>query len=354
MSGIEQLLMPSTYVKLMTQASPDPRRVLRGTGLAVAEVLNGDAPIRVWQQLMSARNSAAMMQRADWHLAWVARVAEHFHGPVTAAWLSAPTLGAGLDVFIKYIPMRIPYLAWRSEIDRRVFRCELRPLMDLGDLAPLLQEIPLLTLVEYIKRLRTGSLDGLRLEFSHAPLAPLDHYQKRLRCEIRFGMSRCALVVPRAWRDLANAGYDDVLWNAALRRCDAALLEHPDAATVGVVTRALFDSFERAWGRRTPPTLEDMAVHLHLSIRTLNRRLRAAASTYQQLVDDVRKERSRELLADGKRRIGDIAGDLGFQDPASFGRAFKRWYGTTPGRYRRGPDKHARPRRKNAAAGRGD
>jgi AraC-like DNA-binding protein len=327
----------------MTQASSDPARVLHGTGLSVDAVMAGDAPIRVWQQLICARNSAAMMRRADWHLAWVARLAEHFHGPITAAWLSAPTLGAGIDVFIKYVPMRIPYLAWRTRLGERHFRCEVRPLMDLGDLSPLLQEIPLLTLIEYIKRLRPGHLDGVTLELAHAPLAAVEHYQKRLRCDVQFGAARCALSIPRAWRELPNPGYDEAMWGAALRRCEGALLEHPDAATIGVVTRALFDSFEQAWGRRTPPTLEDMAAHLHISVRTLNRRLRAAATTYQQLVDDVRKQRARELLADAKRRLGDIAGELGFQDPASFGRSFKRWYGSTPGQYRRRQAAGARP-----------
>ncbi|MEX2482789.1 MAG: helix-turn-helix domain-containing protein [Gammaproteobacteria bacterium] len=44
---------------------------------------------------------------------------------------------------------------------------------------------------------------------------------------------------------------------------------------------------------------------------------------------------AREFLANPRQRIGDIAIDLGFRNPTSFVRSFKRWYGATPGRYRR-------------------
>ena len=44
--------------------------------------------------------------------------------------------------------------------------------------------------------------------------------------------------------------------------------------------------------------------------------------------------RAKELLANEDYRIYDVAHELGFQDPASFGRSFKRWFGMTPGAYR--------------------
>lgn len=337
MSGIEQLLMPNTYVKLMARASPDPQAMLAGTGLTLADIQSGDAPIRVWQQLACARNSKAMMHRDGWHLAWVARVAERFHGPITSAWLCAPTLGEGLDVFIRYISSRLPYLACRGELGPQRYRCEVRALIDLGDLAPLLLEIPLLTIIEYIRRVFISDVDELELELPGAPLADPVHYRQRLRCSPRFETRRAVLDVPRAWRELANPGYDEHLWTAALRRCEAALPEESNAVLVNAIAQHLQNCFEQPDAGRVPPTLRDMAQKLHLSVRTLNRRLQAASTTYQDLLDDVRRQRAGELLVERRHRVGDIAAALGYRDPASFGRAFKRWYGTTPGRYRRAP-----------------
>jgi len=327
--------MPNTYVKLMAQTSPDPARMLAGTGLSVADVIEGDAAIAVWQQLICTRNSAALMQRPDWHLAWVLRVAERFHGPITAAWLSAPTLGDGLDVFIRYVPTRIPYLRWNTRRDTDDWHVELRAQMDLGDIAALLIEVPLLTLGSYLRTLQGGKLDGVRFEFPHPPLTALAAYQRVFPGTFAFDAERAALVVPQACRALPNPGYDEVLWTTALRRCEASAQEHAGTVIIGQVMEALHDSLERPHAGRTPPTLAELATRLHVSVSTLNRRLREAATSYQALVDDVRRQRARELLANPRQRIGDIALDLGFQDPTSFVRSFKRWYGATPGRYRR-------------------
>ncbi|MEX2480940.1 MAG: AraC family transcriptional regulator ligand-binding domain-containing protein, partial [Gammaproteobacteria bacterium] len=293
MSAIAQLPMPNTYVKLMAQTSPDPGRMLAGTGLSVSAVLEGDAAIMVWQQLACARNSAAMMQRQDWHLAWVLRVAERFHGPITAAWLSAPTLGDGLDVFIRYVPTRIPYLRWNTRLDDDTWQVELRAQMDLDDIAPLLIEVPLLTLGSYLRTLQGGKVDGVRFEFPHAPLTDITAYQRDFPGTFEFAARRAALSVPLACRALPNPGYDEVLWTTALRRCEASAQEHAGAALIGQVMQVLHDSLEHPHGGRTPPTLADMAAQLHVSISTLNRRLRDAATSYQALVDDVRRQRAR-------------------------------------------------------------
>ncbi|MEQ8496719.1 MAG: AraC family transcriptional regulator ligand-binding domain-containing protein [Gammaproteobacteria bacterium] len=335
MSAIAQLPMPNTYVKLMAQASSDPARLLAGSGLTPAEVLEGDSAIAVWQQLVCARNSAAMMARPDWHLAWVLRVAERFHGPITAAWLSAPTLGDGFDVFIRYVPTRIPYLRWSTRTVADAWQVELRALMDLGDIGPLLLEVPLLTLGSYMRTLQGGRFDEVRFEFPHAPLTAIADYERVFPGVFEFGAARAAMVMPNGYRALPNPGYDEVLWTTALRRCEASAQEHAGAALVSQVMEALYDSLEHPWGGRTPPTLAEMAAHLHVSVSTLNRRLRDAATSYQALVDDVRRQRARELLANPRERVGDVAAALGFLDATSFVRSFRRWYGTTPGRYRR-------------------
>ncbi|MCR9217014.1 MAG: chloride channel protein [bacterium] len=170
---------------------------------------------------------------------------------------------------------------------------------------------------------------------THAPLTAIADYQRVFPAAFAFSARRAAMIMPSRYRALPNPGYDDVLWTTALRRCEASAQEHAGAALISQVIEALHDSLEHPWGGRTPPTLAEMAAHLHVSLSTLNRRLRGAATSYQALVDDVRRQRARELLANPRQRVGDIAAALGFLDPTSFVRSFRRWYGTTPGRYRR-------------------
>ena len=82
-------------------------------------------------------------------------------------------------------------------------------------------------------------------------------------------------------------------------------------------------------------TEEDAAAHLHMSARTLQRKLGEAELTYQQLVDDTRKDLAMRYIADPARSLIDITFSLGFSQPSAFTRAFKRWSGLTPREYRR-------------------
>jgi AraC-like DNA-binding protein len=69
----------------------------------------------------------------------------------------------------------------------------------------------------------------------------------------------------------------------------------------------------------------------------LDRRLSAAGTTFQQVLDHVRCVVAKELLEDSRMTISDISGALGYTADVSFIRAFRRWTGTTPGAWRKSP-----------------
>jgi AraC-like DNA-binding protein len=71
-----------------------------------------------------------------------------------------------------------------------------------------------------------------------------------------------------------------------------------------------------------------------MSPRTLQRRLEAAGTTYQELLDEVRRQSARRLLANTNLDAGEVAFLLGFEELNSFTRAFHAWEGTTPTRWR--------------------
>ncbi len=84
------------------------------------------------------------------------------------------------------------------------------------------------------------------------------------------------------------------------------------------------------------PTLEDMANCLHLSPRTLCRRLSEHDTSYQALLNEVRKQRALEYLTGRRWSVEKVANQLGFSDASNFRRAFKQWTGLTPGAVRDG------------------
>ena len=78
----------------------------------------------------------------------------------------------------------------------------------------------------------------------------------------------------------------------------------------------------------------DLARALHVSVRTLQRRLDDEGTTYQQLLSRVRRDLAEGYLREDRHSLSEITYLLGFSDQANFGRAFKRWTGKTPTEYR--------------------
>jgi AraC-like DNA-binding protein len=100
------------------------------------------------------------------------------------------------------------------------------------------------------------------------------------------------------------------------------------------------------------PAVEKIAKSLGMSPRTLQRRLEELGTTYQVLLDDVRRRSARRLLTSTDLDATEVAFLLGFEEVNSFTRAFHGWEGTTPTRWRasklRRPNR-ALPRRERVA-----
>jgi AraC-like DNA-binding protein len=80
--------------------------------------------------------------------------------------------------------------------------------------------------------------------------------------------------------------------------------------------------------------LPDVAEQLGQTTRTLQRKLKEAGSSFQEVLDQTRRELAEHYLAQVELSITDIAYMLGFQEQSSFNHAFKDWTGLNPGAFR--------------------
>jgi AraC-like DNA-binding protein len=81
--------------------------------------------------------------------------------------------------------------------------------------------------------------------------------------------------------------------------------------------------------------LGSIAARLGVSPQSLQRKLRAGGTTFSEMLQDAKKEKAMEQLLQTHRSIGDISAELGFSNPNSFSRAFKKWVGQSPREYRK-------------------
>ncbi len=171
----------------------------------------------------------------------------------------------------------------------------------------------------------------VRVQFSHARLGPQALYQEVFQAEVDFNQAFCGLQLDNAVLDLALPQADTQL--AALHRAYAAarlatLSDAPD-----------FLSQLRHWLganlAKGVPERSLAAQHFQLSDRVLARRLQALGISYTQLLDEVRKDKACQAVADTDEAFAHIAETLGFSEASAFNRAFKRWTGHKPGEWRR-------------------
>ena len=131
-------------------------------------------------------------------------------------------------------------------------------------------------------------------------------------------------------------------WSLPLRRRDPVLRQILEARADDVLGRlparaGLAREVQRALASRgagSDMRIEVLARQLAMSPRTLQRRLAAEQVSYQELLDDARKEAAARYLGESTLAICEVAYLVGYSEPAPFHRAFKRWYGMTPENFR--------------------
>ena len=83
------------------------------------------------------------------------------------------------------------------------------------------------------------------------------------------------------------------------------------------------------------PTKAEVANRLRISERTLTRKLTLQGTSYHDILAEHRKVRAKSFLLNSNLGLSEIAVRLGYSDAGNFGKAFKRWYGVSPGEYRK-------------------
>lgn len=146
--------------------------------------------------------------------------------------------------------------------------------------------------------------------------------------KISFGASVYSLSWPNSILDLPLATRDADLAKLAEARCENDLRRSLSSQRL---SSRVLAQLQRSQGEL--PTIDDVAARLNMSTATLQRRLKTEQCSYQQLKDEFRQKRARELLKQAVS-IELIAEQLGYSDASNFAKAFKTWTGLPPSVYR--------------------
>ena len=180
--------------------------------------------------------------------------------------------------------------------------------------------------VNYLRELCGGGWVPSAVFVPHARPTDVTHYCNLLKIRPRFSAEFCAVRFPASWLTHPIEGADPQLHRIA----ESAVSSAQEADFVQRVFRALRTLLLE--GRNSG---DETAQMLSMHRRTLNRRLKDHGTTFQRVLDDVRFSIARQHLAASDISLDDVAATLGYGSVSPFMRTFRRWSGTTPGRWRR-------------------
>ena len=194
---------------------------------------------------------------------------------------------------------------------------------------PLLVDVCFAWIVAMAQRGTGRPLSPQRVEFQRAP-AHREMYEVHFRCPVKFRANQNALVFKKADMELPFVTSNPDLLATVAPQLEAELTEQLaqknfNEQAKGILKRLLA-------GQR--PGIDDLARELHLSTRTLQRRLTEQGITFQRLLEEARRELARHYLLHSSRELNETAYLLGYEDANSFFRAFHQWEGTSPGQWR--------------------
>ncbi|MGE8496080.1 MAG: AraC family transcriptional regulator [Pseudomonas sp.] len=251
------------------------------------------------------------------------------HGILGYAVLSSANLGKAIQFALKYY--RVLGLTYDLEMVEQGDRVELRASesMPLGPLGRFAAE-GLLASLHTIARFLVGErLEGMAVGFAHNAPAYAERYERLFGAPVAFGQPYHWLSMPSAYLERPMALANPATVQMCEQQCEALLssLDVQDDLLTRVRRLLLARPGEF-------PDLDSAAGALHTSGRSLRRHLSTMGTSYQQVLDEVRRKLALQYLTTTHLPLYEIAYLLGFSDPSNFRRAFKKWTGKPPSEYR--------------------
>jgi len=253
--------------------------------------------------------------------------AERFH-PIGIASLSSENFGAAIDQMARYKQLTCPeeIVQWKDGAEWSV---QFRWLLADETEPPVLDECCFAWVLS-TARVGTGvRLSPVRVEFMQQR-THVKAIERHFGCPVVCGTPRNVIVFRTS-----DAERSFVTRNAELLGLLAPQFEEElkqESGDESFVERVRLAIQEKLTGRR--PTIDDIADVLHMSSRTVQRRLQNGGSSFQKALGEARHQLARHYLNNSILELNETAYLLGYNDANSFVRAFRTWEGVPPRRWR--------------------
>ncbi|WP_330455098.1 MULTISPECIES: AraC family transcriptional regulator [unclassified Streptomyces] len=309
---------------LVTQLGGDPPALLRSASLAEDALTDEDTPISARGAMALLELSANSLDCPDFGLRLSLFQDVDALGPLTAVLRNASTIRATLDLASEWLFVHSPALRLSIEEDGDRAAIVFDLLLEPHPPARQTVELGLATCHRMFVTVIGSSYRPLAVWLPHTPLAPLTRYVQFFSATVHPEGRDARLVVPRRLLDERVPGADEAIRANALAFLESRF-PRLDATITERVRHLLF---------RTLGTEDDdyraVARSLSMHPRTLQRRLRAEATTFEQIKDDVLRTTAHRYLTESDISATQLSQVLGLSESSALSRASRRWFGMSP------------------------
>ncbi len=172
----------------------------------------------------------------------------------------------------------------------------------------------------------------LSVHFTHAPLAGSEQYQEFFGCPVYFNGDFNGIVFKQSSLLLPITSFNEEVLNVLCCHAENKLAAKRSSASLDIITQFIIETLPNK-----VPELGDIAEHLGIGVRQLQRKLQKEQTNLTQLLTDIRQSQAISYLTQTDHKLLYIAAKLGYSEQSAFQRAFKRWTGQTPQSYRLNP-----------------
>lgn len=250
------------------------------------------------------------------------------HGILGFAAMNSVTIRQMLDLFERFIRLRISVIATHYTVDDSEVRLVFTETSPLDDIAPLVLEAVVLSVKNMLDHVTLGScqIGYAAFAFKRRDYAALA--KGLFKCDVRYGQHWTGFTLPTALLDVRLKMADPAAFLEAAQICQRELDKLAANESMSARVRRILLEKQNGF-----PTLVIIARLFHMTPRTLHRRLLQEGTSFQNILEQVRHSLALEQLNSGSMSLQEIAYSLGYTDIANFRRAFKRWESVPPSQY---------------------
>ena len=252
-------------------------------------------------------------------------------GPLGTGMALAPSLRAGLQLLENHTRLHATYVDISARSTLAGLTVTIHYKHDTGYAERFHTETAMMLLQQYMETLTGETIQDAHYHLTISEPVNVKNYQDALHGILSFNARLNEVDIPHKWLDLPSPFYDPQLW----RQAQMSLARHLKEQRVS--EGSPYSQHVLTLLQTSEPPLPDLgavAFGLHVSARTLNRRLRAENTSFRQLKSHALVSRAKLYLGDTGQSVEAIAEELGYTDAANFRRAFRKAEGCSPIEYR--------------------